>query len=142
MQNQYIFLDKFSIGRILSEVINSKVKKKNSSCYKEFSGHFVNMTSQRYNLFKKKGTTCVCCGLEATHFNLEFGSKRDKRPHFNLYGIFGGKEILFTKDHIIPRSKGGTDTIDNYQTMCTTCNTKKGKREISLVDLKKEVKRR
>ena len=30
-----------------------------------------------------------------------------------------------TKDHIIPRSKGGPDCIENFQTMCEECNKKK-----------------
>ena len=37
-----------------------------------------------------------------------------------------GDEILMTKDHILPRSKGGIDDISNYQTMCKPCNEAKG----------------
>jgi 5-methylcytosine-specific restriction endonuclease McrA len=32
---------------------------------------------------------------------------------------------MITKDHIIPRSKGGKDILDNYQPMCIICNSKK-----------------
>lgn len=39
-----------------------------------------------------------------------------------------GKEVLMTKDHIIPKSKGGADDISNYQTMCERCNEAKGNR--------------
>lgn len=31
-----------------------------------------------------------------------------------------------TKDHIIPKSKGGIDDLSNYQTMCERCNKEKG----------------
>ena len=30
-----------------------------------------------------------------------------------------------TKDHIIPKSKGGKNELSNYQTMCTYCNNEK-----------------
>jgi len=37
-----------------------------------------------------------------------------------------GDEILYTKDHIKPKSRGGKNNIINYQTMCYNCNLKKG----------------
>lgn len=54
---------------------------------------------------------------------------KDKSFHLNLYAIDeNGKEVLMTKDHIIPKSKGGADDISNYQTMCERCNEAKGNR--------------
>ena len=31
-----------------------------------------------------------------------------------------------TKDHTMPKSKGGADHLDNLETMCDQCNHKKG----------------
>lgn len=96
---------------------------------KSFEGHMVKMHSQRYQLFASKGVICVECGLAGKFFALESHSYKSgvRRFHLNLYGILpGGKERLMTKDHIIPKSKGGRNHMDNYQTMCTVCNREKG----------------
>ena len=94
--------------------------------YTIFKGYNVKSSSDRYQNFIVKGITCVTCGLTASYFAIERGD-RDTNYHFNLYGTDKkGREVLFTKDHILPKSKGGKNHIDNYQTMCTRCNAKKG----------------
>lgn len=45
---------------------------------------------------------------------------------FDVYGFIGYKKILFTIDHIIPQSKGGTHLMTNLQALCSPCNNKKG----------------
>ena len=59
------------------------------------------------------------------------------KPHFNLYGLEDEEEVMFTKDHIIPKSKGGRTHISNMQTMCSNCNNAKGNR-LRLVMVKSE----
>lgn len=92
----------------------------------EFDGHKVKMNSMRYQLFKTKGITCVECGIEGKYFALE-RAKGASRYHFNLYGFNkDGFEVMLTKDHIVPKSKGGKGHLGNFQTMCASCNAKKG----------------
>ena len=44
----------------------------------------------------------------------------------------------FTVDHVIPRSRGGTDHPDNLQLLCGACNSTKGNRTQAelIVDLR------
>jgi hypothetical protein len=89
-------------------------------------GDIIKGNSHRYQTFFAKGTKCVCCGIEGKYFAKEKG-RNAKSYHLNLYAIDkDGNEVLMTKDHIVPKSKGGHDHIDNYQTMCEVCNMAKG----------------
>lgn len=36
----------------------------------------------------------------------------------------------FQIDHVVPWSRGGTDTVENLQTLCATCNRSKGNRYV------------
>ena len=105
---------------ILGDAIYSRRK-----TFIDFHGTEIKANSQRYVVFKEKGCTCVKCGLTASYFALEQHEKQD-RFHLNLYGVNEqGQEILFTKDHIQPKSKDGASTYVNYQTMCFICNNDK-----------------
>lgn len=87
----------------------------------------VPMGSQRYQLFVEKGCKCVACGIEGKYFALERHlSGSPYKYHFNLYGKdHTGREVMLTKDHIVPRSRGGRNRLDNYQVLCSPCNTNK-----------------
>lgn len=52
----------------------------------------------RQAIFDRDGFACVKCGVSED----------------------------LTVDHIIPISKGGKETLDNLQTLCKICNSKKG----------------
>lgn len=122
MDDRFIKLENFSIEEVLSQVepyTKEKIRK-------YFGKYEVKVNSLRLNLFKTKGLACVTCGLIGSYFTLE-KTIRDFRPHFNLYGLNeDGEEILMTKDHILPKSLGGKDTLENLQPMCTICNGLKG----------------
>ena len=88
--------------------------------------------SQNMELFTKnvdnvEDLSCVTCGLVPRFWALQ---RSGNRPfHLNLWGTDSdGKLRLFTKDHVLPKAKGGLDEMDNYQPMCMRCNQKKGDR--------------
>lgn len=86
---------------------------------------YVNTSSVRLQTFKKN-LVCVGCGIQGLYFWAEC-NPGCFNYHLNLYGVNeAGDEVLMTRDHIIPRSKNGADTIGNMQTMCHKCNNKKG----------------
>jgi 5-methylcytosine-specific restriction endonuclease McrA len=94
---------------------------------KETKAITVPMGSHRYELFATKGIKCIECGIEGSYFALEKDiADSTSKYHLNLYGKDEyGNEIMITKDHILPKSKGGENRLSNYQTMCYKCNQKK-----------------
>ena len=140
IHGQYIRIAEYKIEDVLPFVVSDRIMryirehkiKKGSPEYikiteKKYDGHMVKMMSQRYQLFVKQGITCVQCGVVGQYFGLEKNKNEEReRYHFNLYGIKDGVETLITKDHILPKSKGGKDTLKNYQVMCFECNSLKG----------------
>lgn len=52
-------------------------------------------------LFKKYDYRCLCCGRD---------------------------DVKLTIDHIVPISRGGSNTIENAQPLCSKCNSRKGNR--------------
>ena len=94
----------------------------------------VRLTSSRFKTFKDS-LSCAACGLTATKTFIE-KCPQDVSPHINFYAEENGKLVLFTRDHINPKSKGGKNIYSNYQTMCCTCNNLKGNTDITLEQLR------
>ena len=116
----------YSIEEVRSKVKDVLFEKDKKLAKVDFDGDLIKGNSQRYQTFFTKGCKCVVCGIEGKYFAKE-RHLQDKTYHLNLYAVDdNGEEILMTKDHILPRSKGGIDDISNYQTMCKLCNEAKG----------------
>lgn len=64
-------------------------------------------TLNKHNLYIRDGYTCQYCGRH-----------RNDLSH---------REYL-TKDHILPRTRGGENTWENLVTACNTCNNRKDNR--------------
>lgn len=89
----------------------------------------VRMNSERYHVFKSN-PYCVACGLQGTRMLLD-KNPGDLTPHFNFYAVENDRLVLMTKDHILPKSKGGNDELSNYSTCCAICNNLKGDHDLS-----------
>jgi 5-methylcytosine-specific restriction endonuclease McrA len=88
----------------------------------------VPLESKRYKCYARNGVTCVRCGKVAHYFAVEKAKLQDTNTyHLNLYHKTDeGREIMMTVDHILPKSRGGTDDLINLQPMCIICNNRKG----------------
>ena len=118
----------------LEEVIPFIPDNDNVRVRQAFGEYKVKVSSQRLILFKKN-PCCVCCGIRGTKMLLQIDDTQVS-PHFNLYAETPEGLELMTKDHIIPKSKGGRDELSNYQTMCIRCNNFKGSMDISIEHLR------
>ncbi len=63
------------------------------------------MPAIRWQVFQRDSWKCVSCGR---------GSQDD---------------VILHVDHIVPRSKGGKDSLENYQTLCDLCNIGKSNKD-------------
>lgn len=95
-------------------------------------GHNVHVRTKTLKVFfeNRHNPVCVACGREGNVFKLHM-EKGSGVPTLSFYHKGKSKKgnpkyILMTKDHIIPASRGGTDSKDNLQIMCSPCNSFKG----------------
>lgn len=72
----------------------------------------------RWQVFKRDNWKCIACGRSAED------------------------NVILHIDHIIPRSKGGKDEFDNYQTLCETCNIGKSNKDDTDLRKKKNQQKR
>lgn len=114
----------YSVEAVLSKRVEPYILDAKSMV--DFDGDLMRMNSSRYQVFDIKGLKCSFCNLTGSFFAKEKTGGIKLIYHFNLYAINEfGEEVLMTKDHIIAKSLGGINHIDNYQTACTKCNGKK-----------------
>ena len=135
-QISYRVLGVFDIEDVLPHIAKDDTERKKVVDYvAEGATWSVKMGSDRLRCLQR-GPRCICCGLEGIQFQLEL-PPRDKRPHFNLYGMdTDGDLVMLTKDHIVARAKGGGNHPSNLQTLCCVCNERKGDLSVSIEELR------
>ena len=69
---------------------------------------------------------CWCCGLFAERWVVE-KHKNDLvgRPVLNPYALKKKILVMMNRDHIIPRSLGGLNVIENLRVSCEDCNSQR-----------------
>lgn len=101
------------------ELLDTKQK------YIVVEGYKVKVSNPRFRLIRKNNS-CVWCTEIATTAWL-VADERAKPGDPATFTFLDKKEqLLFTKDHIMPRKRGGPNADWNYQTMCHQCNGDKG----------------
>lgn len=145
----YVRKSKLPIEQVLADIHQAIEASKSAPMANRFldkqkvtyDGELVKIASTRLMTFAVSGTTCSCCGLKASFFAIERNLADEKagRPyHLNLWGVDSdGDEVLFTHDHTLARSLGGSDHIENTTTMCTVCNFKKSLVETKILEIQK-----
>lgn len=104
----------------------------------DFDGDLIDMGSARYRLFKVD-PRCAYCGIKGSLYAKERAARFSKATetyypttnkwHFNLYALDRqNRLVLMTKDHVIPKSRGGADADENYVPACQPCNMRKSNR--------------
>ena len=109
------------IGRNSYERHADERRKYSLEYYKRFPEKSVAATNRR---------RALKLASEGSHTEEEW---EELKAFYNFTCLRCGKqepEISLTRDHIIPLTQGGADSIDNVQPLCARCNSKKNNKHI------------
>lgn len=90
-----------------------------------------------YESLRGSPIKCWKCGCVADRWISCRGQNDNSRPTLNLFAMFTPRKtrrtphpiprlVMMTRDHIIPKSSGGVDDIENLRPGCETCNVHRG----------------
>lgn len=83
--------------------------------------HLEWINRKKYRFYCRKGLFCTKCGVKGELL------VRAKPKNGNTAWFVCTEDLtILTKDHILPKSKGGSNRDHNLQILCYDCNQKKG----------------
>lgn len=115
-----IFVRAFSINMNIPQILGHQYTFHSlldlASLHSKYASH------RRLRVFHHKGLKCVneSCSKEG-----KFLIKAKNKAGGYHVDIYTAEFELMTIDHILPKSKGGKNDLDNLQPMCSSCNSKK-----------------
>jgi len=80
------------------------------------AGYYETAALNQRNLFIRDGHTCQYCGRHVMKLEYAIADPETGEPRTPEY---------LTRDHVLPRTRGGPDTWTNLTTACSTCNHRK-----------------
>lgn len=81
-----------------------------------------------YSALVQKGSPLKCwnCGAPAHAFVLARETQSHEKLCLKLLAIKDNTLLELTRDHIIPKSKGGSNAVKNLRVGCAPCNNSRG----------------
>lgn len=76
----------------------------------------------RAHVFRRDGYKCVRCSVAAIEIPVNYCGRR---ALFTDSRVKSGYRDVLVLDHILTLRAGGTNTVDNFQALCETCNKRK-----------------
>lgn len=94
----------------------------------EYEGIECSTVGNRLRTYHVYGLKCCVpdCAVHGQYFAIERTCGPFDKYHLNLYCKLNGEEVMLTSDHKLPKSRGGSDRIENRQPMCYKHNFEKG----------------
>lgn len=119
----YNIYKKYTINEIFNEIENeNSLPDKILYHHKDYDDSLSRVKIIK-NLIERDGDKCIICQAKPKYFAL--GKDRSGYWHLDLYSKKNKEHYMYTIDHIYPKSKGGQNSIENYQLLCKVCNENK-----------------
>ncbi len=79
----------------------------------------------QHKLMANRRRRALQLGAQGDHIDADWDALKQKYNHMCLCCKKQEPFITLTEDHIVPLTAGGSNSIDNIQPLCQSCNTRK-----------------